>query len=93
LLDACYLTIVLIVGTIMSVYYIFALHSVISVPDQPESVVFRNVSSTSVTFYWEEPCKPNGIITGYIISYNITTRTANVHCPVEISKPSLFIIY
>jgi hypothetical protein len=28
-------------------------------------------------------CKPNGIITGYIVSYNITKRTANVQCPVE----------
>jgi hypothetical protein len=36
-----------------------------------------------MTFYWEEPCKPNGIITGYIVSYNITKRTANIHCPVE----------
>jgi hypothetical protein len=36
-----------------------------------------------VTFYWEKPCKPNGIITGYIVSYNITTRTANLLCPVE----------
>jgi hypothetical protein len=36
-----------------------------------------------VTLYWREPCKPNGIITGYIVSYNITTSTANVHCPVE----------
>ena len=36
-----------------------------------------------MTLYWEEPCKPNGIITGYIVSYNITTRTANLHCPVE----------
>jgi hypothetical protein len=50
---------------------------------QPESVVFRNVSSTSVTFYWGEPCKPNGIITGYIVSYKITTSTANIDCPVE----------
>jgi hypothetical protein len=61
----------------------FALHSVISVPEQPESVAFRNVSSTSVTFYWGEPCKPNGIITGYIVSYKITTSTANLDCPVE----------
>jgi hypothetical protein len=52
-------------------------------PEQPESVDIRNVSSTSLTFYWEEPCKPNGIITGYIVSYKITTRTANVHCSVE----------
>jgi hypothetical protein len=36
-----------------------------------------------VTFYWGEPCKPNGIITGYIVSYNITTSTANLDCPVE----------
>ena len=52
-------------------------------PEQPESVDIRNVSSTSVTLYWKEPCKPNGIITGYIVSYNITKRTANIHCPVE----------
>jgi hypothetical protein len=36
-----------------------------------------------VTFYWGEPCKSNGIITGYIVSYNITTSTANLDCPVE----------
>ena len=36
-----------------------------------------------MTLYWKEPGKPNGIITGYIVSYNIPTRTANVHCPVE----------
>ena len=48
-----------------------------------ESVDIRNVSSTSVTLYWGEPCKPNGIITGYIVSYNATTSTANLDCPVE----------
>ena len=36
-----------------------------------------------MTLYWEEPCKPNGIITGYIVRYNITTSTANSHCPME----------
>jgi hypothetical protein len=36
-----------------------------------------------VTLYWREPCKPNGIITGYIVSYNATTSTANLDCPVE----------
>ena len=54
-----------------------------SVPEQPKSVDIRNVSSTSVTLYWEKPCKPNGIITGYIVRYNITTITANLTCPVE----------
>ena len=36
-----------------------------------------------MTLYWWEPCKPNGIITGYIVSYNATTSTANLDCPVE----------
>jgi len=54
-----------------------------SVPEQPESVDIRNVSSTSVTLYWEEPCKPNGIITGYIVRYNRTRSTTNLYCTVE----------
>lgn len=36
-----------------------------------------------MTLYWKEPCKPNGIITGYIGRYDITSNTANLHCPVE----------
>jgi hypothetical protein len=42
-----------------------------------------SIKQIYLTLYWEQPCKPNEIITGYIGSYKITTRTANGHCPEE----------
>ena len=53
--------------------------SPITVPGTaPRNVVKTEVTSRSVSLEWEEPDTPNGIITGYSLSYMGSIKQVNV---------------
>ncbi|XP_053386774.1 protein sidekick-1-like isoform X2 [Mercenaria mercenaria] len=48
-----------------------AVQTYADVPDPPQIIWFQDVSYSKVTVVWEPPVEPNGIITGYMVSYKL----------------------
>ena len=54
------------------VYKFFFYDFVFSVPGAINNLTVVNVTSCSIKICWEEPCNPNGNITGYILNVNVS---------------------
>ncbi|XP_042307980.1 neural cell adhesion molecule L1-like protein isoform X2 [Sceloporus undulatus] len=62
------------------------------VPEKPHFLKILNFDKDSVTLSWGPPKKPNGIITGYILQYQMINETDNIgplH-EINITNPSTF---
>ncbi|XP_053234142.1 neural cell adhesion molecule L1-like protein isoform X1 [Podarcis raffonei] len=62
------------------------------VPEKPHFLKILNLDKDSVTLSWGPPKKPNGIVTGYILQYQIINETDDIgplH-EINITNPSSF---
>ena len=72
-----------------NIYYLYFSHFVLLAPSAPTQVKVVVVSSSQLDVSWQPPLEPNGVITGYDITWMMTKNDLDEPLTGETKRTSL----